>query len=244
MPKMSKFAKIDEKVSQKENKMNEKKTTINDLNIDWRKHIINKLSIEEILTIERVDKTFEYCVKEVLKQQKVIRFDEKGVMFCRHSANNLQTINRNFDINSDKISALLEKCPNIKCLQMSQIFINKSLFKLISKYCKQLVCIHLFGPKSKSKSPQIDFKEIGKLLSDRIEVEINFSIATEDYMREDSIIALIQNTPQIKDIGFDYIYESIRKWFPYFGLNLRSLTITDWHYLGIEDLNAIKNWYE
>jgi hypothetical protein len=229
-------------------KFRKKKSPINDLNIDCLKQIIKKLTIEQIFRIERVDKRFQYCVKEVLKQQKVIRFDENGVMFCRHSANNLQTINRKIDINSDEFKAFLEKCPNIHCLQMSEIFINESLFKLISKYCKQLVCIHLFGPKSGSKSPQIAFKEIGKLLSDRIEIEINFSNATKDYMqrinymREDSIIALIQNMPQIKNIGFDSIFQSIRKSFPYFGLNLRSLTITDCHHLSFEDFNAIKNY--
>jgi hypothetical protein len=47
-----------------------KKSLINDLNIDCLKQIIKKLTIEGILRIERVDKRFEYCVKEVLKQQK------------------------------------------------------------------------------------------------------------------------------------------------------------------------------
>jgi hypothetical protein len=136
---MSKFDKIYEKVSQKKKKINEKKTTINDLSIDCLKQVINKLSIEEVLRIERVDKRFQYCVKEVLKQQKAICFDSKGLMFCRHSANNLQTINRKIDMNCDELKAFLSKCPNIQCLQMRQIFINKSLFKLISKYCKQLV---------------------------------------------------------------------------------------------------------
>jgi hypothetical protein len=120
---------------------------------------------------------------------------------------------------------------------MRQIFINKSLFKLISKYCKQLVCIHLFGPKSGSKSPQIDFKGIGKLLSDKIEVEINFG----HDLREDSIIVLIQNMPQIKNIGFDSCYQSIRELIPHFGLNIRSLSINSYNDLRIEDLNAIKN---
>ncbi len=105
------------------------------------KQIINKLMIEHIL---RVDKRVEYCVKEVLKQQKVIRFDSNGLMFSRHSANNLQTINRKIGIDCDELKAFLSKCQNIQCLQMRQIFINKSLFKLISKYCKQLVSIHLF----------------------------------------------------------------------------------------------------
>ncbi len=59
---MSKFDKIYEKVSQKKKKINEKKTTINDLSIDFLKQVINKLSIEEVLRIERVDKRFQYCV--------------------------------------------------------------------------------------------------------------------------------------------------------------------------------------
>jgi hypothetical protein len=37
--------------------------------------VIKKLSVKEIFKIERVDKRFQFCVKEVLKQQKVIRCD-------------------------------------------------------------------------------------------------------------------------------------------------------------------------
>jgi hypothetical protein len=52
-------------------KMSENKTTIYDLNDDCIQQIINKLSINEILKLEKVDKRFEFCVKQVLKQQKV-----------------------------------------------------------------------------------------------------------------------------------------------------------------------------
>ncbi len=71
---------------------------------------------------------------------------------------------------------------------MRGISINKSLIEWISDNCKQLVCIHLFRPKSHSKTPEIEFKEIRKLLSDKIEVEINFGFNDTN---KDSIIALI-----------------------------------------------------
>jgi hypothetical protein len=70
-----------ENISINDMKMSENKTTINDSNNDCIQEIINNLSINEILRIEIVDKRFEYCVKEVLKQQKVIRFDSKELMF-------------------------------------------------------------------------------------------------------------------------------------------------------------------
>jgi hypothetical protein len=60
-------------------------------------------------------------------------------------------------------------------------------------------------------------------------------------MREDSIIALIQNMPQIKDIVFDINSFSIRKFIPYFGHNIRSLSISDCIDLRVEHLNVIKN---
>ncbi len=54
----------------------ENKTTIYDLNNDCIQEIIKKLSLKEIFKIERVDKRFQLCVKEVLKQQKVIRLNK------------------------------------------------------------------------------------------------------------------------------------------------------------------------
>ncbi len=57
------------------------------------------------------------------------------------------------------MKAILEKCPNIKCLEMNGFVINESLIEWISNNCKQLVCIHFDCPKSNSFSPQIDFKE-------------------------------------------------------------------------------------
>jgi hypothetical protein len=218
-------------------RLNENKTTIHDLNIDCLQEVIKKLSINEILRLEFVDKRFQYCVKEVLKQQKVLSF---GKIFCRHSAINSQITQCVIDIKCDKFKAILKKFPNIKCLQIKGIVINKSLIEWISNNCKQLVCIHLYRPKSDPNSPQIDFKEIGKLLSDKIEIEITFEKRYD--IREDSIIALMQNMPQIKDINFcGNINEiSIRELIPYFGHNIRSLYIRAIDDLHIEDLNAIK----
>jgi hypothetical protein len=218
-------------------RLNENKSTINVLNDDCIQEIIKKLSINEIFGIEKVDKRFQFCVEEVLRQQTVLRFG--GKMFCKHSANNSQIINSETDINFEKIKAVLKKCPNIKCLQMREILINKSLIEWISNNCKQLVCIHLYRPKSKSKSPQIEFKEIGKLLSDKIEIEIIFG----NEMSEHSIRALLQNMPQIKDIDFwtNFNDISIRGLILYFGHNIRSLSIIVGNDLTINDLNAIKN---
>jgi hypothetical protein len=112
MPKLRKRAEIEEKDSVQDIKMSENKTTINDSNNDCIQEIINKLSISEILRIGIVDKRFEYCVKEVLKRQKVIRFAENGLMFCRHSANNSKLV----FINLNKFKLILKKFPNIKCL--------------------------------------------------------------------------------------------------------------------------------
>jgi hypothetical protein len=155
-----------------------------------------------------------------------------------------------FDINCDQIKPFFEKCPNIKCLQMSCALINKALFECISNNFKQLVCIHFYCPKSDSNSPQIEFKDIGKLLSDKIEVEINFG--NRYVMREDSIIALIQNMPQIKDIAeveeIDYDWYlfpeqliSIQELIPHFGRNIRSLSINSCDVLTVNHLNAINN---
>ncbi len=72
-------------------------------------------------------------------------------------------------------------------------FLNKKSFiEWISNNCKQLVCLHFDNPMSYSKSLQIEFKEIGKLLSDKIEIEMNFWY----FMRSDSTRALTQNMPQ------------------------------------------------
>jgi hypothetical protein len=117
---------------------------------------------------------FNSNFKEVLKQQKFIRFAGNGLMFWKHSANNSKLCVSTVFINLNKFKTTLKKCPNIKCLQMRDIFINKSLIELISQNCEQLVCLHLDCPKSESKTPQIHFKEITKLLSDKIKVEINF----------------------------------------------------------------------
>jgi hypothetical protein len=139
----------------------------------------------------------------------------------------------------NEIKTILKKCPNIKCLQIKGILINESLIEWISNNCKQLVCIHLFQPKSVSDSPQIDFKQIGKLLSDKVEIEINFG---NDFMKINSIIALILNMPQIKDIGFCLKNSfNFRQLLPYFGQNIRSLFINDCFELEIEDLKVIKN---
>jgi len=219
-------------------KISENKTTIYDLSNDCLKEVIKKLSINEIFKIERVDKRFQFCVKEVLKQQKVLSFGVK--MFPKHWTNSSQLINFGTDIDCNQIKVILKKCQNIKCLQMKGILINKSLIEWISDNCKQLVCIHLFRPKSDSKTPRIEFKDIGSLLSDKIEVEINFGL---NDMNRDSITALILNMPQIKDITFwDHMRcVSIQELIPYFGQNTRSLSITVNNDLTINDLNALKN---
>jgi hypothetical protein len=224
--------------SLKNMKLNENKSTIHDLNIDCLQEVIKKLKVKNILKLEKVDKKFEFCVKEVLKQQKVLRFGKK--MFCKHSANNSKISDSQTVNDFDQIKAILEKCPNIKCLQIRELVINKSLFKWLSINCKQLKCIHFYRPINHSKTPQIDFKDIGKLFSDRIEVEIIFKAQ----MRDDSIIALIQNMPQIKDIGFYSTFSnniSITNICPHFGHNIRSLYMKDILHLTIEDLNVIKN---
>jgi hypothetical protein len=217
-------------------KMTQNKT-IYHLNNDCIQQIIKRLSINEILILEKVDKRFEYCVKEVLKQQRVICFGGFHPIVCKYSAINSMITNREIDIKSNELKTILKKCPNIKCLRLSQILINKSLIEGISNICKQLVCIHLFRPKSNSKTPEIDFKEIGKLLSDKIEIKIKFGF---NDMKDDSIIALIQNMPQIKDIGF-YYKLFVREIIPHLGHNLKSLTIKGGMDLDLNQLNAIKN---
>ncbi len=61
-------------------------------------------------------------------------------------------------------------------------------------------------------------------------------------MREQSIIALIQNMPQIKHIrGLnDFSIGIIRQIAPNFGHKLRSLSFGYWNHLRIEDLKALK----
>jgi hypothetical protein len=223
-------------------RLNENKSTIYDLNIDCLQRVIKKLSINEILRLELVDKKFQFCVQEVLKQQQILCF---GKIFCKHSANNSQIRQCAFDIDCDKVNTIIKKCPNIKCLQIKGIVINKPLVEWISNNCKQLVCLHLHQPKSESNSPQIEFKEIGKLLSDKIEIEITFEKSFD--MREDAITALIQNMPQMKDINFSDNFNdndneiSIRELIPHFGQNVRSLYIRGiYDDLQMEDLNAFK----
>ncbi len=77
-------------------------------------------------------------------------------------------------------------------------------------------------------------------MSDKIEIEINLRLLKE--MGENSIIALIQNVPQIKDIEFwnksvDHMLNPgliLRS-----GLNIRSFSI-HCNYLTINDLNCLK----
>jgi len=224
-------------------KIRKNKTTIYDLNNDCIQQIIKKLTIKEIFVLAKVDKRFRYLAQEVLNKQTVICFGKYSYHWnFKHSAINSEINLRESDINSDKFKAILQKFPNIKCLQISEILINKSIIEWISNNCEQLVCIHLFEPKSYSKSPQIDFKKIGKLLSYRIEIEIEFNFC---HMREESIIALMQNMPQIKHIrGF---IEIIRQIAPNFGHKLRSLSFGYCNDLKIEDLKALKistNFFE
>jgi hypothetical protein len=235
--------------------VNQNKSTINVLNNDCIQQIIKKLSINEMLKLEKVDKRFQFCVKEVLKQQKVLCFGEK--LFCKHSAINSNIYYFETFINFNEIKAVLKKCPNIECLQMREIIINKSLIEWISNNCKQLVCIHLFDPRSETPLREIGFKQIAKLLSDKIEIEIIFGDREYDteydaeydieydreyHLSQYSIIAFMQNMPQIKDISFRAnAYYNIRELIPCFGHNIRSLSIENCNTLSIEDLNAIKN---
>ena len=101
--------------------------------------LLKKFLIEEILKLEKVDKKFEFCVKEVLKQQKVLRFGKE--MFCKHSANNSKISDSQTVTDFDQMKTILEKCPNIKCLQIRELVINKSLFK---KHLTKQLSIKLF----------------------------------------------------------------------------------------------------
>jgi hypothetical protein len=61
---------------------NEQNLTIDVLNDDCIQKVIKNLPFNEILRLEKVNKRFELCVKEVLRQQKVLRFGQyKG---CKH----------------------------------------------------------------------------------------------------------------------------------------------------------------
>ncbi len=55
-------------------KRSEQKLTIDVLNDDCIQTIIKNLPFNEMLSLEKVNKRFELCVKEVLKQQKVLHF--------------------------------------------------------------------------------------------------------------------------------------------------------------------------
>ncbi len=110
--------------------MTENKTTIYDFNNDCIQQIINKLNINEILILEKVDKRFQYCVKEVLKHQKVLRFSAFHPIVCKYSAINSMITNR--EIKSNQLKVILNNCPNIKCLLLSKTLINKSLIEWIS----------------------------------------------------------------------------------------------------------------
>ncbi len=167
--------------------MSENKATIYDLNNDCIQEIIKKLSINEILILESVDQTFQYCVKQFLKLQQVLGFGYYDY-YCKRSSINSRI---SPDIKCQKLKDFLNKCPNIKCLQIEGMLINKSLIEWISNNCKQLVCIHFSEPKFDPNSTQIEFKEIVKLLSDKIEINFGNRIDT----RKDSIIALLQNIP-------------------------------------------------
>jgi hypothetical protein len=216
-------------------KRSEQKLTIDVLNDDCIERVIKNLPFNEILRLEKVNKRFELCVKEVLKQQKVLCIGY--AMYCKHPITNSQFFISETVINLKQMKALLIKCPNIECLQMSEILINKSLIKWISNNCKKLVCIHLDRPIFNSKTPEIDFKQIGNLLSDKLEIEINFRSYKE--IREDSIIALIENMPQIKDVGIEnrFAHSLNLERIVSFG-HIRSFCSHD---LTINDLNVLKN---
>jgi hypothetical protein len=112
----------------------EQKLTIDVLNNDCIQTIIKNLPFNEILRLEKVNKRFKLCVKEVLKQQEVLRFGY--YMHCKHPITNSQFVDYKTVINLEKMKALLIKCPNVKCLQISGILINKPLIKWISNNCK------------------------------------------------------------------------------------------------------------
>ncbi len=99
----------------------------------------------------------------------------------------------------------------------------------------------MFDLRSEPSLREIGFKQIAKLLSYKIEIEIIFG-NREYHLSRYSIIAFMQNMPQIKDISFRAnAYYNIRELIPCFGHNIRSLSIQNSNTLIIEDLNAIKN---
>ncbi len=92
-------------------------------------------------------------------------------------------------------------------------------------------------------SKKIDFKDIGKLLSDRIEIEITFE---DNYDMKDTIIALIKNKPQIKYNSFSVnkFYTnnkiSIKELIPNFGhIIFRAyLKLFIWIYLVVSEMKV------
>ncbi len=93
-------------------------------------------------------------------------------------------------------------------------------------------------------SKKFDFKDIGKLLSDRIEIEITFE---DNYdMKEYPTIALVKSMPQIKDICFSvnkfYINNkiSIKELILNLGHNIFSvyLKLFIWIYLVVSEMKV------
>jgi hypothetical protein len=55
---------------------------------DLMTKILSNLSIKELLRLERIWRQFKYCVNEVLKRQKGLKYREINYMFPKRRFNN------------------------------------------------------------------------------------------------------------------------------------------------------------
>jgi hypothetical protein len=208
------------------------------------------LDIKQKIKLESVCKSFQTISNQTLREQDVIilkgcsmngsektETTDHCLKYSRHLSHSFDEITNSFAINDlvkDKsFVSVIQKCPNLKCLQLSYCKINFEIMESI-KTCLQLKCLHIdhiFG---------IDSEEEWTKIGECIGTKLNYLTFNADSLKCDlsRMVSKMSSLKELtlKEYGKDYV-----SLFSNMGTNVKKLSLINYYNLddkAIQALNA------
>ena len=128
------------------------------LNEDVLIDILSELKTEDLFRLSRVSQQFQHCSEPVLKMKKKLVIRNNCICFDKNhlkdSVLDMTALFRSEEfLNSDTffiMSLILEKCPNIVCVQLSGLPIESYHFQLANEFIPRMNCLYFDNCQFKS----------------------------------------------------------------------------------------------
>lgn len=229
-----------------------KQSTNRILNDDVLKLIFQYLSLKDKFRIQRTSKQFSHIILGLLREQFSIRIGNIADYYanCRddkHSTNNANiedAITKKFfykyfymnDITSskDRLSQILWKCPNIRCIELHNFHIDVETVKWIKWHSPNIECIRIDEIKYDLTARK--WSQIGQSLGDKL-----IHLHVDGHNIKNDLTNLVQHLPHLQEFNLRNYDLTINLLLKRLSSNITSISLIDCEKLNLESVKSLAN---